>query len=62
MLESKSRFLFVLLVVSVLASVGLTYWNTMVLEDFVIINDIEETGGDILPEDVESAETSDTLN
>mgnify|MGYP001573187620 CR=1 len=42
MLESRSRFLFILLIISVLVSAGLTYWNTMVQKDFVIINDVKE--------------------
>lgn len=42
MLESRSRFLIILLTISVLASVVLTYWNTMVREDFVIVNDVVE--------------------
>lgn len=41
MLEPKSRFLLVLLAICALASVTLTYWDTIVREDFVIINDIE---------------------
>mgnify|MGYP001568501012 CR=1 len=46
MLESRSQFLFILLAVSILASVVLTYWNTMVRKDFMIINDIEDVSLD----------------
>jgi len=41
MLERRSRFLFALLKVSILCSVVLTYWNTMVEKSFIITNDVE---------------------
>lgn len=54
MLESRSRFLFVILIISILISVYITYWNTMVQKDFVIINDVEEEEG--ISEDTGSEE------
>jgi len=46
MLEPRSRFLFVLLAIAVLVSVALTYWETMIRQDFVVINDVEDTSLD----------------
>lgn len=42
MLDRSSRALFTLLVIAICASIGFTYWVTMVQKDFVIINDLEE--------------------
>src|SRR3990167_8463084 len=41
-MTTSSRYLIVLFVVAVLASVAITYWTTMVKQDFVILNDLEE--------------------
>ena len=37
-----SRLQLAFLIVAILASVLLTYWNIMVRKDFVIINELEE--------------------
>lgn len=42
MLDSRSRFLFLLLAVAITASIVCAYWNTMVQKNFTIINDVEE--------------------
>jgi len=43
MLESRSRLLFILLAIGIVVSVSVTFWNTMVRGDFVIINDVDES-------------------
>ncbi len=42
MLGKSSKFLFIFLFIMILLSVSATYWNTLVLGDFIIINDVEE--------------------
>lgn len=41
-MDQGSRRLLTFLIVLIVASVLVTYWNTMHKEDFVIINDLDE--------------------
>ena len=41
-ITTASRYLLVLFIVATLASIAVTYWNTMIKQDFVILNDLEE--------------------
>jgi len=42
MKEQQSKFLFIIVFIMILVSVALTYYKTIVLHDFVIIDDVEE--------------------
>jgi hypothetical protein len=40
-MSTLSRVLFLTAAVFIVAAVAQTYWHTMVLRDFVIVNDVE---------------------
>lgn len=50
-----SSILIGLLILSIVASVAVTYWRIMIEQDFVIINDLEEEEGEPM-EELESLE------
>jgi len=40
--KRKSKFLFVIIFSLMMASVAFTYYNTIVLHNFIIINDVDD--------------------
>lgn len=46
MLEPRSRFVFIVLAIGIVVSIGATYWSFVVKKDFLIINDVDTEMGD----------------